>query len=89
MFQNLSIGSSSSYQVQNTPKNHPVFNLPDHLAEQAKFDISQILQEPITDCISSYKDESSSSYLKFFENPLFPEDKLEEYKKSVHFSAPQ
>ena len=39
-FQNLSIGSSSSYQVHKTPKNHPTFNLPDHLAEQTKFDIS-------------------------------------------------
>ena len=57
-FQNLSIGSSSSYQVHNTPKNNPTFNLRDHLAEQAKFDIFQILQEPIPDCISSDRAES-------------------------------
>jgi hypothetical protein len=88
-FQNLSIRSSSSYQEENIPKNHPTFNLPDYLVEQAKSDITQILQEPIIDCIFSEKAEGSSSYLNFFENPLFPEDKPEKEKHSIHTVVPQ
>lgn len=72
-FQNLPSGSSSSHQEEN----YPTFILPNHLAEQRKPDINQILQEPILDCIASKQSEEPFHCLKIFENPLFPEVKTQ------------
>jgi hypothetical protein len=88
-FQNLSIESPTPYHIQKTPKNHPVFNLPDHLARKTRYDISQILQESIPDCISSDRSENSSSCVKVFGNPLFLEDKPKAYKQFDYFVAHQ